>query len=64
MARLATNLNTHEYLDRREHVESLSLQRYKNQILDKMHETDISIRRQALNLLYALCRHYTGSVSC
>ncbi|CAJ1389231.1 unnamed protein product, partial [Effrenium voratum] len=45
MARLATNLSTHEYLDR-----------YKNQILDKMHETDISIRRQALNLLYALCR--------
>ncbi|CAE7435900.1 ALPHA-ADR [Symbiodinium sp. CCMP2592] len=45
MARLASNLSTHEYLDR-----------YKNQILDKMHETDISIRRQALNLLYALCR--------
>jgi len=45
MARLATNLSTHEYLER-----------YKNLILEKMHEPDISIRRQALNLLYALCR--------
>jgi AP-2 complex subunit alpha len=45
MARLARNINTHEHLER-----------YKNLILEKMHETDISIRRQALNLLYALCR--------
>merc|ERR1712232_1473410 len=30
-----------------------------NLILEKMHETDISIRRQALNLLYALCRPAT-----
>jgi len=45
MARLATNMGTHEHLER-----------YKNLILEKMHETDISIRRQALNLLYALCR--------
>jgi len=45
MARLATNVGTHEQLDR-----------YRNLIFEKMHETDISIRRQALNLLYALCR--------
>eukprot|EP00928_Gymnodinium_smaydae_P096151 TRINITY_DN8435_c0_g4_i1.p1 TRINITY_DN8435_c0_g4~~TRINITY_DN8435_c0_g4_i1.p1 ORF type:complete len:1022 (+),score=242.96 TRINITY_DN8435_c0_g4_i1:348-3413(+) len=45
MARLARNVNTHEHLER-----------YKNLILEKMHEADISIRRQALNLLYALCR--------
>jgi len=45
MARLATNVSMHEYLER-----------YKNLILEKMHEPDISIRRQALNLLYALCR--------
>eukprot|EP00927_Polykrikos_kofoidii_P066103 TRINITY_DN61764_c0_g1_i1.p1 TRINITY_DN61764_c0_g1~~TRINITY_DN61764_c0_g1_i1.p1 ORF type:complete len:1014 (+),score=195.45 TRINITY_DN61764_c0_g1_i1:148-3189(+) len=45
MARLATNVSTHELLER-----------YKNLILEKMHESDISIRRQALNLLYALCR--------
>lgn len=45
MARLATNIQTHEYLEK-----------YKNLILEKMHETDVSIRRQALNLLYALCR--------
>lgn len=45
MARLATNIGTHEHLER-----------YKSLILEKMHETDISIRRQALNLLYALCR--------
>uniref|UniRef100_A0A6U8XFP0 AP-2 complex subunit alpha n=1 Tax=Zooxanthella nutricula TaxID=1333877 RepID=A0A6U8XFP0_9DINO len=45
MARLAINPNMHEHLDR-----------YKNLILEKMYEPDISIRRQALNLLYALCR--------
>jgi len=45
MARLATNVDTFEHLER-----------YKNLILEKMHEPDISIRRQALNLLYALCR--------
>merc|ERR1740127_82538 len=45
MARLATNMDTFEHLER-----------YKNLILEKMHEPDISIRRQALNLLYALCR--------
>mmetsp|Transcript_35625 Transcript_35625/g.111112 ORF Transcript_35625/g.111112 Transcript_35625/m.111112 type:complete len:1029 (+) Transcript_35625:63-3149(+) len=45
MARLATNIGTHEHLER-----------YQSLILEKMHETDISIRRQALNLLYALCR--------
>lgn len=45
MARLATNERAHEHLER-----------YKNLILEKMHETDISIRRQALNLLYAVCR--------
>jgi len=45
MARLATNISTQEHLER-----------YKNLILEKMHESDISIRRQALNLLYALCR--------
>mmetsp|Transcript_8755 Transcript_8755/g.27024 ORF Transcript_8755/g.27024 Transcript_8755/m.27024 type:complete len:1015 (+) Transcript_8755:176-3220(+) len=45
MARLATNIGTHEHLER-----------YKNLILEKMQETDVSIRRQALNLLYALCR--------
>merc|ERR1719392_487270 len=45
MARLATNIGAHEHLER-----------YKNLILEKMHEADISIRRQALNLLYALCR--------
>jgi len=45
MARLATNVETFEHLER-----------YKNLILEKMHEPDISIRRQALNLLYALCR--------
>ena len=32
------------------------LERYKSLILEKMNEADISIRRQALNLLYALCR--------
>jgi len=45
MARLATNVESFEHLER-----------YKNLILEKMHEPDISIRRQALNLLYALCR--------
>eukprot|EP00929_Paragymnodinium_shiwhaense_P095003 TRINITY_DN5592_c0_g1_i1.p1 TRINITY_DN5592_c0_g1~~TRINITY_DN5592_c0_g1_i1.p1 ORF type:complete len:1029 (+),score=310.58 TRINITY_DN5592_c0_g1_i1:263-3349(+) len=45
MARLASMTGTYEHLER-----------YKNLILEKMHETDISIRRQALNLLYALCR--------
>lgn len=45
MARLATNVETFEHLEK-----------YKNLILEKMHEPDISIRRQALNLLYALCR--------
>mmetsp|Transcript_56919 Transcript_56919/g.144354 ORF Transcript_56919/g.144354 Transcript_56919/m.144354 type:complete len:1007 (+) Transcript_56919:172-3192(+) len=45
MARLAMEQNMHEHLER-----------YKNLILEKMHEPDISIRRQALNLLYALCR--------
>mmetsp|Transcript_1310 Transcript_1310/g.3187 ORF Transcript_1310/g.3187 Transcript_1310/m.3187 type:complete len:999 (+) Transcript_1310:180-3176(+) len=45
MARLATNLSAHEHIER-----------YRNLILEKMHEPDISIRRQALNLLYALCR--------
>lgn len=45
MARLARNVSTHEHLER-----------YKNLILEKMHETDVSIRRQALNLLYALCK--------
>lgn len=45
MARLATNIGTHEHLER-----------YKGLIMEKMHEPDISIRRQALNLLYALCR--------
>lgn len=45
MARLATNVDTFEHLEK-----------YKNLILEKMHEPDISIRRQALNLLYALCR--------
>merc|ERR550532_470321 len=45
VSRLATNLGTHEHLER-----------YKNLILEKMQEADISIRRQALNLLYALCR--------
>mmetsp|Transcript_69361 Transcript_69361/g.166304 ORF Transcript_69361/g.166304 Transcript_69361/m.166304 type:complete len:962 (-) Transcript_69361:125-3010(-) len=45
MARLASNPETFEHLER-----------YKNLILDKMKEPDISIRRQALNLLYALCR--------
>lgn len=45
MARLATNPGTHTHLER-----------YKDLILEKMHEPDISIRRQALNLLYALCR--------
>eukprot|EP00401_Gymnodinium_catenatum_P024410 CAMPEP_0117477656 /NCGR_PEP_ID=MMETSP0784-20121206/10936_1 /TAXON_ID=39447 /ORGANISM="" /LENGTH=852 /DNA_ID=CAMNT_0005271967 /DNA_START=145 /DNA_END=2699 /DNA_ORIENTATION=+ len=45
MARLATNVHTHEHLER-----------YKKLILEKMHESDVSIRRQALNLLYALCR--------
>eukprot|EP00931_Biecheleriopsis_adriatica_P053406 TRINITY_DN31241_c0_g1_i1.p1 TRINITY_DN31241_c0_g1~~TRINITY_DN31241_c0_g1_i1.p1 ORF type:complete len:1000 (+),score=222.72 TRINITY_DN31241_c0_g1_i1:190-3189(+) len=45
MARMATNIATHEYMER-----------YKALILDKMREPDISIRRQALNLLYALCR--------
>lgn len=45
MARLATNERAHEHLER-----------YKNLIMEKMHETDISIRRQALNLLYAVCR--------
>ena len=44
--------STHEYLDRSD-FPTISLlasgwpARYKNQILDKMHETDISIRRQA-----------------
>lgn len=45
MARLAIMQHMHEHLER-----------YKNLILEKMHEPDISIRRQALNLLYALCR--------
>lgn len=45
MARLAIIQGMHEHLER-----------YKNLILEKMHEPDISIRRQALNLLYALCR--------
>jgi len=45
MARLAMEQNMHEHLER-----------YKNLILEKMHEPDISIRRQALNLLYALCQ--------
>lgn len=45
MARLAIMQNMHEHLER-----------YKNLIFEKMHEPDISIRRQALNLLYALCR--------
>lgn len=45
MARLATNGDTLEHLER-----------YRTMILEKMHEPDISIRRQALNLLYALCR--------
>jgi len=45
MARLASNPETFEHLER-----------YKILILDKMKEPDISIRRQALNLLYALCR--------
>lgn len=45
MARLAINEDTFEHLER-----------YKNLIMEKMHEPDISIRRQALNLLYALCR--------
>lgn len=45
MARLAIMQSMHEHLER-----------YKNLILEKMHEPDISIRRQALNLLYALCR--------
>jgi len=45
MARMATNVDTYEHLER-----------YKNLILEKMHESDISIRRQALNLLYAVCR--------
>mmetsp|Transcript_170997 Transcript_170997/g.547955 ORF Transcript_170997/g.547955 Transcript_170997/m.547955 type:complete len:1015 (+) Transcript_170997:243-3287(+) len=44
MARLAIMQTMHEHLER-----------YKNLILEKMHEPDISIRRQALNLLYALC---------
>lgn len=45
MARLATNVDVFEHLER-----------YKNLIIEKMREPDISIRRQALNLLYALCR--------
>jgi len=45
MARLATNAGTQEHLER-----------YRVTILEKMHESDVSIRRQALNLLYALCR--------
>jgi len=45
MARLATNMDSFEHLER-----------YKSLILEKMNEADISIRRQALNLLYALCR--------
>eukprot|EP00811_Abedinium_folium_P007046 NODE_164_length_3484_cov_7.370569.p1 GENE.NODE_164_length_3484_cov_7.370569~~NODE_164_length_3484_cov_7.370569.p1 ORF type:complete len:1045 (-),score=321.61 NODE_164_length_3484_cov_7.370569:188-3322(-) len=45
MSRLATNPDTFEHLER-----------YNGQILDKMNESDISIRRQSLNLLYALCR--------
>mmetsp|Transcript_24803 Transcript_24803/g.53938 ORF Transcript_24803/g.53938 Transcript_24803/m.53938 type:complete len:1010 (+) Transcript_24803:366-3395(+) len=44
MARLAIMQSMHEHLER-----------YKNLILEKMHESDVSIRRQALNLLYALC---------
>jgi len=32
-----------------------NLERYKNLILAQMQEADISIRRQALNLLYAVC---------
>lgn len=45
MARLASNGDTLEHLDR-----------YKNLILGQMHDTDVSLRRQALNLLYAICR--------
>mmetsp|Transcript_70491 Transcript_70491/g.204298 ORF Transcript_70491/g.204298 Transcript_70491/m.204298 type:complete len:1018 (-) Transcript_70491:23-3076(-) len=44
MARLAIMPSMHEHLER-----------YKNLIIEKMQEPDVSIRRQALNLLYALC---------
>mmetsp|Transcript_39540 Transcript_39540/g.62810 ORF Transcript_39540/g.62810 Transcript_39540/m.62810 type:complete len:980 (+) Transcript_39540:99-3038(+) len=45
MARLATNAGTFEMLER-----------YTNPIMERLNEPDVSIKRQALNLLYALCR--------
>eukprot|EP00397_Hematodinium_sp_SG-2012_P002517 GEMP01002524.1.p1 GENE.GEMP01002524.1~~GEMP01002524.1.p1 ORF type:complete len:950 (+),score=180.35 GEMP01002524.1:203-3052(+) len=49
MARLA-----HGESFKKGHTEN-NLERYKNLILSQLQEADISIRRQALNLLYAIC---------